>query len=97
MFFLFSGGSVGPMIFGAVIDGVGMRWSFRIGGFISIATCALFALLHHFIPPYTLEIEAEAEVEFKDVKQDIQPDQESTVVHNGEERDKGKLCVKIEQ
>ncbi len=65
-------------MFGAVIDAVGMRWSFRIGGIASIVTCVLFALLHNVLPPYTPKIETEPEC--KEVKEQLNP---------GENKEKG--------
>ncbi len=94
---LFSGQYIGVMVFGAMIDAVGMRWSFRIGGIISLVTCALFALLHKLLPPYTPEAEAKAEAELEDVMEHLQSDQNGTMGHNRETTGGGKLRVEVEQ
>ncbi len=94
---LFSGASFGSMAFGAMIDAVGMRWSFRIGGIISIVTCALFALLHNVLPPYMPENEVEATADLKDAKEPSESNHNGTAEHNREEGEEGKLCVEIEQ
>ncbi len=83
------------IVFGALIDAVGMRWSFRIGGIISIVTCALFGLLHKLLPPYTPETESEAG--FEDGNDRAQYDKKETNGHDREESEEGKFCVQIEQ
>ncbi len=94
---LFSGHSIGIMAFGAMIDAVGMRWSFRIGGIISMVTCALFALLHNLLPHHTPEAETEENIEFKDVKEHLQSHQKGSVEHKREEGEEGKLCLEVEK